>query len=183
MSHWNGWFATTGPCELTAELWRRNDRGQWSGREEVGAACVEAFLPREGRCSSSAPAPAGPGLVTLRKFDPKIVRDPYDRRTRFIQANVELVAHENLDGRYQLEFRGECGKARAALPLRLGGATEVDPAMLQAGEVMKAEYRSYLGRTRAGRCEVEATLVPTDPAGTPISLGKTCFDDTGTKAC
>jgi len=55
--------------------------------------------------------------------------------------------------------------------------------MLQAGEVMKAEYRSYLGRGSAGRCEVEAKLVPTDPAGAPISLGKTCFDERGTKPC
>lgn len=180
-AHWNGWFAAEPPCELTAELWRRDDRGKWTGFEEVGVACVRAFLPEEGRCPSGV-VPSGTGIATLRSFDATITRDRYDRRARAMEADVELVAHENIDGRYHLEIRGQCGKGRSSRPVWLGGTVDIDPAMLRSGEVMKAQYRGFMGR-RGGSCEVEAKLIPADPSDAPIVLGKYCVDAKSTKPC
>lgn len=183
VQQWQGWFGARTPCELTAEWWERDERGQFRNREQIGLACVNRFRPEPGKCPFVPPSPSDTAL-SVRKFDLAFVREPYMRGRGFaLVAETELVAHEDLDGRYGLEVKGRCGKGRRATDIWLSPQLDVDPSMLLSGEVAIGSYHGWLYRG-SRECEVELTLTPRDTSdGSPISLGKHCTNRRGSTPC
>jgi hypothetical protein len=184
LSRYDGWFGADPPCELTLEWWRRDDRGNRLDPTTDVVACVRKFLPEEGPCGDAPKAVSGAASpLTVRKFAPSVTRDPYNRRYRHLVADVELFANEDIDGRWNLEVKGHCGKGRGRQDVWMSPDLNVEPRMLKANEVALGTMRGWMASS-ASSCELELQLTPqTAGAATPTSLGKHCVTKSGSKPC
>ena len=183
LQNWQGWFGAKTPCELTAEWWQQDDSGTFHDRQDLAVACVERFLPQPGRCPETPPA-KGDTPLSVRKFEPTLVRDRrMGGRMVSLVAEAELVAHEDLDGRYRLEVKGHCGEGRRAREVWMSPELNIDPAMLKAGEIGIGSFRGWLHR--GGKtCELNMTLKPRGTSsGEAIDLGTWCLDQRGPTDC
>ena len=185
LSRYDGWFGADTPCELTVEWWRHDDRGNRMDPQEAAVACVRKFVPEMGPCGNESReerrGAASP--ITVRKFNPSIARDPYNRRYQQLVADVELVANEDIAGKYTLDVKGHCGKGTRRQDVWMSPDLNAEPRMLEANEVALGMMRGYVGGG-ASSCELELLLTPVSASpGTPISLGKHCLGRSGTRAC
>jgi hypothetical protein len=178
-----GWFAAAPPCEVTFEWWRRTDTGHHAEPIRAATMCVRKFLPEEGACWDDAGASTiGPAL-TLRRFDPSIVRDPYDRSYARLTAELDVLANEDIDGRWDIEIKGSCGTGRRKSAIYMSRPVTTEPGMLRRGEASVGTYTAWLGRS-VSSCEVSVELAPRTSSGeTATALVTYCVDRSGAKPC